>query len=144
MQGRSLVPLLHGESPADWRTSFYYRYYHDPGHHNTAAHYGVRTATHKLIYFWKKEAYEMFDLTKDPTEQHNLLYDGDEAKKPEVAAKFAELKTELARLQKEYKDDGQYADPATWPAGSADGPFTDKKPTGITTVAEAIAATVAS
>ena len=60
--------------PADWRTSWYYRYYHDPGHHNTAAHYGVRTATHKLIYYWKKDAYELFDLTKDPTEQHNLLF----------------------------------------------------------------------
>ncbi len=64
MQGRSLVPLLRGESPADWRTAVYYRYYHDPGDHNTAAHLGVRTATHKLIYYWKKDAYEMFDLTK--------------------------------------------------------------------------------
>jgi arylsulfatase A-like enzyme len=143
MQGRSLVPLLHGESPADWPTTMYYRYYHDPGHHNTAAHYGVRTPTHKLIYYWKKDAYEMFDLTKDPTEQHNLLYDGNEARKPEIAAKFGELKAEIARLQKLYKDDGQYADPKTWPEGSADGPLTDKKPTGIKTVAEAIAATVA-
>ena len=54
MQGRSIAPLLRGESPADWRNSVYYRYYHDPGNHNTAAHLGVRTATHKLIYYWKK------------------------------------------------------------------------------------------
>ena len=141
MQGRSLVPLLHGQTPDDWRTSVYYRYYHDPGHHNTAAHYGVRTATHKLIYYWKKDAYEMFDLTADPCEQHNLLFHPDEANKPEIAAKFAELKTEISRLQKQYKDDGRYADPATWPAGSADGPFKDKKPVGQKTVAEAIAAT---
>ncbi len=139
MQGRSLVPLLHGESPDDWRKTVYYRYYHDPGHHNTRAHYGVRTATHKLIYYWKKDAYEMFDLTKDPTEQHNLLFDETEAKQPEIAAKFEELKTEIARLQKEYKDDGQYADPKTWPKGSADGPF-NQKPIGEKTVAEAIAA----
>jgi len=139
MQGRSLAPLLRGESPAGWRTSFYYRYYHSPGHHNTAAHYGVRTATHKLIHYWKKDAYEMFDLTKDPTEQHNLLFSEDEAKQPEVAVKFAELKAEIARLQKEYKDDGQYADSSTWPAGSADGPFDAYKPTGTKTVAEAIA-----
>jgi arylsulfatase A-like enzyme len=142
MQGRSLVPLLHGESPDNWRTSIYYRYYHDPGHHNTAAHLGVRTATHKLIYYWKKDAYEMFDITKDPAEQHNLLYD--EANDPAVAAKFAELKAEITRLQKQYKDDGQYADPATWPAGSADGPFDAYKPTGTKTVAEAIAATIIS
>ena len=36
-------PLLRGRTPADWRTSMYYRYYHDPGDHNTRAHYGVRT-----------------------------------------------------------------------------------------------------
>lgn len=141
MQGRSFVPLLRGESPADWRTSVYYRYYHDPGHHNTAAHLGVRTATHKLIYYWKQNAYEMFDLTADPTEQHNLLH-ADGAKNPAVAAKLAELKTELVRLQREFKDDGQYAAPADWPAGSADGPFDAYKSIGTKTVAEAIAATL--
>ena len=142
MQGRSLVPILHGEAPSDWRTSVYYRYYHDPGHHNTAAHYGVRTATHKLIYYWKKDAYEMFDLVKDPTEQHNLLFDQAEAKTPEVAAKFEELKSEIARAQKEYRDDGRYADPATWPAGTVDGPFTESQPAGTKSVAEAMAAAV--
>ena len=139
MQGRSLVPLLRGESPADWRTSIYYRYYHDPGDHNTAAHLGVRTATHKLIHYWKKDAYEMFDLTKDPTEQRNLLYDDGAKKAPAIAAKFAELKAEIARLQKEFKDDGQYADPATWPKASAYGPFNEYQQIGRKTVAEAIA-----
>ena len=38
MQGRSLVPVLRGHVPAGWRTSMYYRYYHDPGDHNTRAH----------------------------------------------------------------------------------------------------------
>src|SRR5205085_11381192 len=45
MQGRSLLPILKGERPKDWRTSMYYRYYHDPGDHNTARHMGVRTET---------------------------------------------------------------------------------------------------
>ncbi len=47
---------------------YYYRYYHDPGDHNTRAHYGVRTLTHKLIYFWKKDQWEMYDLVRDPDE----------------------------------------------------------------------------
>jgi arylsulfatase A-like enzyme len=141
MQGRSLVPLLRGESPAGWRTSVYYRYYHDPGDHNTAAHFGVRTTTHKLIYYWKKNAYEMFDLTTDPTEQHNLLFD--RAKEPAVAAKFVELKAELARLKKEFKDDGQYADPADWPTGGVHGPFDQYRSLGTKSVAEAIAASTA-
>jgi arylsulfatase A-like enzyme len=140
MQGKSLAPLLRGEAPADWRQTVYYRYYHDPGHHNTRAHYGVRTATHKLIHYWKKDAWELFDLVKDPTEQHNLLFDPAEAAKPEVAKVFAALKAEITRLQREFGDEGQYADPDSWPKGGADGPFGERKPLGRKTVAEAIAA----
>jgi arylsulfatase A-like enzyme len=141
MQGRSLVQLLKGETPKDWRTSVYYRYYHDPGHHKTVAHLGVRTATHKLIYYWKQDTYEMFDIVNDPTEQKNLLYSMADTKEPEVAAKFAELKAEIARLQKEYKDDGLYADPSSWPKTGSDGPFNEFESIGTVSVAEAIAAT---
>lgn len=143
MQGRSLAPLLRGEKPSDWRTSVYYRYYHSPGHHNTAAHYGVRTATHKLIHYWQKDAYEMYDITKDPLEQNNLLFSEDEARMPEISRVFVELKSELARLQKEYKDEGQYADPDTWPKGGVDSGFGEREPLGEKTIAEAIAASVA-
>jgi arylsulfatase A-like enzyme len=104
MQGRSLVPVLRGQTPPDWRSSMYYRYYHDPGHHNTRAHYGVRTKTHKLIYFWKKDQWELYDLVKDPQEMHNLYG------QPAQASLTARLKTELARLKKDAKDDDQLAD----------------------------------
>jgi arylsulfatase A-like enzyme len=140
MQGRTFAPILRGEPPANWRTSVYYRYYHDPGHHDTRAHYGVRTATHKLIHYWRKDAWELFDLVKDPTEQHNLLFDETEAKSPAVAVVFAELKAELAKLQKQFGDDGHYADPTTWPKGSVDGPAAGKPALGTKSVAEAITA----
>ncbi len=104
MQGRSFVPLLKRERPADWRTSFYYRYYHDPGDHNTARHMGVRTETHKLIYFWKKDQWEMYDLVKDPNELRNVYDD------PAYAKLREELKAEMYRLKKELKDDDQFAD----------------------------------
>ena len=103
MQGRSLVPVLRGQKPAGWRTSMYYRYYHDPGDHNTRAHYGVRTQTHKLIYFWKKDQWELFDLVNDPHELHNLYG------LPGHEAVTAALKTELARLKKSLRDDDQFA-----------------------------------
>jgi arylsulfatase A-like enzyme len=103
MQGRSLVPLLKGQAPADWRDSFYYRYYHDPGDHNTRAHYGVRTSSHKLIYFWKKDQWELYDLVKDPAELHNIYSD------PAKQQLVAKLKAELYRLKKEVKDDDQFA-----------------------------------
>jgi arylsulfatase A-like enzyme len=119
MQGRSLVPLLKGARPADWRTSYYYRYYHDPGDHNTRAHYGVRTTTHKLIYFWKKDQWELYDLVKDPDELHNLYNE------PAQQELVASLKRELYRLKKEVKDDDQFA--YEQPPEGASGPSAAKR-----------------
>jgi arylsulfatase A-like enzyme len=104
MQGRSLLPLFRGERPPDWRTSMYYRYYHDPGHHNTRAHLGLRTATHKLVHYWKKDAWEMFDLTKDPNELKNIYDDTDQQ---ETVKK---LKAELQRLKTAVDDRDEFAD----------------------------------
>jgi arylsulfatase A-like enzyme len=115
MQGRSLVPLMKGKKPADWRTSWYYRYYHDPGDHNTRAHYGVRTETHKLIYFWKKDQWEMYDLVHDLDELHNLYND------PAHADTVAKLKAELYRLKKEVQDNDAFANEQ--PPHGVDGPF---------------------
>jgi arylsulfatase A-like enzyme len=104
MQGRSLLPLLRGQTPADWRTAMYYRYYHDPGHHNTRAHYGVRTTTHKLIHYWRKDQWELFDLRTDAAELRNLYG------QPGQEAVTAELKARLARLRRELQDDDRFAD----------------------------------
>ena len=95
MQGRSLMPLLRGRKPFTWRKSFYYRYYHDPGHHNTRAHYGVRTETHKLIYFWKKNQWECYDLGNDPFELNNIYGN------PAYSRIVDSLKRELFRQKNE-------------------------------------------
>src|SRR6185503_4262533 len=94
MQGRSLLSVLRGRTPSDWRTSMYYRYYHDPGDHNTRAHYGVRTMTHKLIYFWKKDQWELYDLVNDPLEMNNIYG------QPGHEQLTATLKAELSRLKR--------------------------------------------
>ena len=114
MQGRSLMPLLSGRTPPDWRTSMYYRYYHDPGDHNTRAHYGVRTATHKLISFWKSGEWELFDLANDPGELHNLYG------QPGHEAVTAALKAELLRLKQALGDEDQFA--SEQPPSGVDGP----------------------
>ena len=103
MQGRSLLPVLRGRTPADWRSAMYYRYYHDPGDHNTRAHYGLRTRTHKLIYYWTKDQWELFDLRNDPMELHNLYGE------PGHEQLTADLKAELSRLKKAVQDDDQFA-----------------------------------
>jgi arylsulfatase A-like enzyme len=103
MQGHSMLPLFRGRTPPGWQTSMYYRYYHDPGDHNTRAHYGVRTRTHKLIYFWKKDQWELFDLENDPYELHNVYG------VPQYAAVTAELKAELIRLKRAVRDEDQLA-----------------------------------
>jgi arylsulfatase A-like enzyme len=110
MQGRSLLPLLRGRTPPDWRTSMYYRYYHDPGDHNTPAHYGIRTTTHKLIHFWRKEQWECYDLQNDPRELNNIHAD------PASAAIVEQLKAHLAQLKQEVGDRDQFAD--VQPGGS--------------------------
>lgn len=103
MQGRSFLPLLLGQQPKDWRRSMYYRYYH-PGHHNVAPHYGVRTERYKLIYFNKLNQWELYDLQKDPGEMKNLYSD------PAYKKIVQDLKKELDRLKKEFKDDDQFTD----------------------------------
>jgi arylsulfatase A-like enzyme len=103
MQGRSLLPVMKGQPPSNWRTSMYYRYYHDPGDHNTRAHYGVRTMTHKLISFWKSGQWELFDLVHDPAELHNLYG------QPGQERITAELTTELLRLKQALGDADQFA-----------------------------------
>jgi arylsulfatase A-like enzyme len=116
MQGRSLLPLFRGSTPPDWRSSMYYRYYHDPGDHNTRAHYGVRTRTHKLIHFWKKDQWELFDLVNDPAELHNLYG------QPGQEALTATLKSELVKVQQAARDENQLANEQI-PNG-VDGPVT--------------------
>ena len=97
MQGESIVPLLKGKKPKDWRKSLYYHYYEFPGAHSVRRHYGVRTETHKLIHFYNLDGWELYDLEKDPNEL-NSVYG-----KPEYAALTKELKVELERLRKLYQ-----------------------------------------
>ncbi|MBA3272689.1 MAG: sulfatase [Chthoniobacterales bacterium] len=98
MQGRSIVPLLKGENPSDWRTSLYYHYYEQPSEHNVERHYGVRTDRYKLISFYDTQQWELFDLEKDPHEMKSVYDD------PAYAKTREELTAELKRLQAEVKE----------------------------------------
>lgn len=99
IQGVSLMPLLKGEKPENWRKSLYYHFYEYPAEHMVKRHYGVRTERYKLIHFYNDiDVWELYDLKEDPKEMKNLFG------KPGYEKITEELKAELVRLQKQYND----------------------------------------
>ena len=99
LQGASLLGLMRGVDPSDWRTSVYYHYYEYPRPHRVAPHYGVRTERHKLVYYYRTREWELFDLETDPAEMRSVHGD------PAYADVVAELQRELRRLRTAYADD---------------------------------------
>lgn len=108
--GASFRALLAGEVPAGWRDAVYYRYWeHNSAEHPVPGHFGIRTATHKLICYQGQphgmkgaakaptpEEWELFDLVKDPRELRNVYDDPAHA---EVRARLtARLKAERERI----------------------------------------------
>ncbi len=99
IQGRSLLPLLRGQHPSDWRPALYYHFYEYPAEHMVKRHYGVRNDRWKLIHFYNDiDCWELYDLENDPHELHNLFGD------PAYAGEQHALFEELERLQREYGD----------------------------------------
>lgn len=96
LHGRSFVPILRGQTPADWRQSIYYHYY--DGGHGVAKHYGVRTGRYTLAYFYTTQEWELFDNEKDPAQLRSVYAD------PAYAGIVTALKAELTRLRTVYGD----------------------------------------
>ena len=97
MQGRSLRPILAGNTPSDWRKSFLYDYYEYPVPHQVSPQYGVVTDRYKLVQFYGtgEDYTELFDLQNDPHEMTSVFG------APAYAKTQLELQGELARLRKE-------------------------------------------
>ncbi len=98
MQGQSLKPLVTDLIEDDnFRDAIYYHYYDFPAFHMVKKMYGVRTKRYKLIHVYDDiDAWELYDLEKDPSEVNNLINDENYN---EVKEK---LHTELKGLQEEY------------------------------------------
>lgn len=116
VEGRSFVNLLKDKPMNDARESTYYRYWLHMAHHDNPAHFGVRTETHKLIFFYgmglghkhvnvpdTEPYWEMYDISKDPKEQNNIFNN------PEHKQVRKALLKELIALREETGDtDDQY------------------------------------
>jgi arylsulfatase A-like enzyme len=101
MQGETLVPLMQGTTPSNWRDSLYYHYYEYPGVHSVRRHEGVETKRYKLIRFYGEdvpegEEWELYDHEKDPDEMKSIYNDTAQKERIEV------MKGELQRLRKHY------------------------------------------
>ena len=99
MQGRSMVPVLKGKTPADWRKEHYYHYYEYPGYHMVKRHYGMSTERYKLIhYYYDIDEWELYDIQADPLEMKNVYNDA------AYATVKADLHKRLTKLMAKYKD----------------------------------------
>lgn len=101
MQGRSLRPLLRGESPADWRTDFFVEHLFE--HPEIPKHEGVRGGRFKYARYFEQVPVheELYDLLEDPMETRNLAGDPD----------YRDILEELRRRTNELRDayGGPYA-----------------------------------
>lgn len=98
MQGRSLRPILEGNTPADWRKSTYYHYYEFPQPHHVYPHYGLRTGQYKLIHYYTINEWELFDLDKDPQELKSVHDD------PAYKTIRQQLEVDMKLRRQELKD----------------------------------------
>ena len=98
MQGKSFKSTFNGNGIG--RDAVYYHYYEYPKWHKVQPHYGIRTDRYKLIHFYySMDKWELYDLKNDPNEMSNIY-----AEAPEEL--IQRLKSKLAKLKTEYKDDG--------------------------------------
>ena len=118
MQGRSLMPLLRGKKPAEWRKAFYFQYFEYPGFHRVRPHYGVVTDRYKLVRFYGigEDYWELFDTQADPHELRSVF---GEKKYVDVQRRLID---ELGRLREELKVPEEiptdwFGLPAQYPAG---------------------------
>lgn len=89
MDGRSFLPLLEGK-PGMWNSELLYEYYWEDAFPHTPTVLSLRDGRYKYIYYhgvWDDP--ELFDLTNDPLERHNLARD------PAQAERVSAMRTSL-------------------------------------------------
>ncbi len=68
--GVSLLPLLNGDTIPSRPLYWHYPHYGNQGGDPAAM---IREGHWKLIHYWEDDSYELYDLTKDLSEQHDVV-----------------------------------------------------------------------
>ncbi len=103
-QGMSFAEILKNGKAGHWRDAVYYHYYEYPAVHMVKRHYGIRTERYKLIHFYYDiDAWELYDLEKDPHELNNVYAD------LAYAGIVKDLEARLRRLQASSGDSDELA-----------------------------------
>ncbi len=114
LYGRSVLPLLRGETPADWRDAIVSQWY-TSREKTVQPSRMYRTKTHKYTVY-QEGGEELFDLIADPGERLNLAND------PAHSALLAEYREKFTTYTHEY------IDPFTTQAVRVDPEWRDHKP----------------
>jgi len=94
MQGRNFIPLLWGQTPADWRADFLYQFKWN--NESIPASEGVCSKDWKYIRWLASGVEEVFDLRHDAHETQNLATDpGHAAELARLRARYTVLKREI-------------------------------------------------
>ncbi len=102
MQGRSLVPVVRGQTPADWRTDYYYEHHFVPAagwNMSIPRNEGIRTPRWKYIQYIDSDPLfeEMYDLDADQHETTNLATD------PAQEERIRQFREQLVRMREASK-----------------------------------------
>jgi len=116
MQGQSFKAALSEPETTNGRDAIYYRYWLHMSHHTIPAHYGIRTKTHKLAFFYglpldgngampaaTPPYWELYDLANDPKEMTNLYPSKDsDLLKIQLKAQLTQLKKDIGDTDEHY------------------------------------------
>ena len=85
--GHSMLQVLNGKAPINWRQNIFYEYYWEYDFPMTPTTFGVRDARYKFIRYhgiWDRN--ELYDLENDPNEMNNLIEDTEHQERIEAMA----------------------------------------------------------
>lgn len=116
MQGQSFKAALAQPEMTNGRDAIYYRYWLHMAHHTIPAHYGIRTKTHKLAFFYglpldangampaaTPPYWELYDLANDPKEMTNLYpRKNSDLLKTQLKAQLSQLKIDIGDTDEQY------------------------------------------